>query len=149
QALYLYQPQERRSAYTAIRSRDLTAKRLFDIIAASSALACLMPFLLLVALAIRLESPGPILFSQMRYGHRNKPFRIWKFRSMWTHLGDPTGVAQTMDNDPRLTRVGDFIRRKNIDELPQLWNVLRGDMSIVGPRPHAIGMLAGGMLYEE
>ena len=149
QALYWYQPRERRSGIAAIRARDLTAKRMFDIVSASLALACLMPLFLLVALAIKLESRGPVLFSQLRYGLNNKPFRIWKFRSMYSHMADPTGIAQTVHNDPRVTCVGDFLRRKNIDELPQLWNVLRGEMSIVGPRPHAIGMIACGMLYEE
>ena len=127
----------------------LTPKLVFDVCAAGLALIVLSPILLLVALAVRLESKGPVLFSQVRYGWDNRPFRVYKFRTMWTHLGDARGVKQTQENDPRVTRVGAILRRTNIDELPQLLNVLKGDMSLVGPRPHAVGTLAGGMLYED
>ncbi|OJU09708.1 MAG: exopolysaccharide biosynthesis protein [Alphaproteobacteria bacterium 64-11] len=126
-----------------------TPKRVFDFTLAALALVFLSPLLLLVALAIRLESQGPILFCQTRYGWDNRPFRICKFRTMWTHLGDARGVRQTVVNDPRVTPLGAFLRKTNIDELPQLFNVLKGDMSLVGPRPHALGTLAGGMLYED
>jgi lipopolysaccharide/colanic/teichoic acid biosynthesis glycosyltransferase len=128
---------------------QLTPKLVFDVFAASAALLLLSPLLLLVAIAIRLESKGPVFFSQVRYGWDNRPFRVYKFRSMWTHLGDARGVAQTQANDPRITPLGAILRKTNIDELPQLWNVVKGDMSLVGPRPHAAGMLAGGMLYED
>lgn len=128
---------------------DLSAKRVFDIVASSCALVFMLPLFCVVALLIKLESPGPVFFSQLRYGRNNRCFRIWKFRSMWTHLADPSGVRQTTVDDPRVTRLGAFLRRSNIDELPQFWNVLRGEMSIVGPRPHAIGMLAAGRPYEE
>jgi lipopolysaccharide/colanic/teichoic acid biosynthesis glycosyltransferase len=127
----------------------LTPKLVFDVCAAGAALLMLSPLLLLVAIAIRLESRGPVLFSQVRYGWDNRPFRVYKFRSMWTHLGDARGVTQTKENDPRITPLGAILRKTNIDELPQLWNVVKGDMSLVGPRPHAAGMLAGGMLYED
>ena len=127
----------------------LTPKLVFDVFAASLALAMLSPLFLLVAIAIRLESRGPVFFSQVRYGWDNRPFRVYKFRSMWTHMGDARGVTQTRENDPRITPLGAVLRKTNIDELPQLWNVVRGDMSLVGPRPHAAGMLAGGMLYED
>jgi lipopolysaccharide/colanic/teichoic acid biosynthesis glycosyltransferase len=127
----------------------LAVKRGFDIAASGAALLFMLPLFVLVAIAIKLDSPGPVFFFQWRYGQGNKPIQVWKFRSMWVHLSDPTGVRQTLPGDPRITRIGAFIRRSNIDELPQLWNVLRGDMSIVGPRPHAIGMLAAGQLYEE
>ena len=127
----------------------LTPKLVFDICAAGLALLILSPVLLLVALAVRLESKGPVLFSQVRYGWDNRPFRVYKFRTMWTHLGDARGVNQTQANDPRVTPLGAILRRTNIDELPQLFNVLKGDMSLVGPRPHAVGTLAGGMLYED
>jgi lipopolysaccharide/colanic/teichoic acid biosynthesis glycosyltransferase len=143
----------------AIRSRnaedfsfvwpDFSAKRLFDLFAAVFALLLLAPVLVIAAIAIKLESPGPVFFAQLRYGLGSRPFRIWKFRSMRTELCDASGVRQTQANDPRLTRVGIFLRRSNIDELPQLFNVIRGEMSIVGPRPHAIGMLAAGKLYED
>lgn len=127
----------------------LPAKRAFDVVASGLAIVFLFPLFVLVALAIVVDSPGPFFFSQPRYGRHNKPFRIWKFRTMWVHLADPSGVCQTVENDPRITRLGAFLRRSNIDELPQLWNVFCGDMSLVGPRPHAIGMLAGGRPYEE
>lgn len=128
---------------------DFSAKRMFDIFAAGFALILLLPVLVMAAIAIKLESPGPVLFAQLRYGRNDRPFRIWKFRSMRSELCDASGVRQTQANDPRLTRVGAFLRRNNIDELPQLINVIRGEMSIVGPRPHAIGMLAAGRLYED
>ena len=128
---------------------DLSTKRLFDLLAAVSALIFLLPVFAMAAIAIKLESPGPVFFRQIRYGRNSRPFRIWKFRSMRTELCDASGVCQTQANDPRLTRVGAFLRRSNIDELPQLFNVIRGQMSIVGPRPHAIGMQAAGQLYED
>lgn len=126
----------------------VTPKRVFDVCAAGLALLVLSPLLLLVALAIRLESKGPVLFSQVRYGWDNRPFRVYKFRSMWAEKCD-SGSRQCVENDPRVTRVGAFIRKTNIDELPQLINVVKGNMSLVGPRPHAVGTLAGGMLYED
>jgi lipopolysaccharide/colanic/teichoic acid biosynthesis glycosyltransferase len=101
-----------------------------------------------VALAIRLSSPGPILFRQQRYGLDSEPFTILKFRTKFVSDMDVTGVKQTRAGDSRVTPLGRFLRRTNLDELPQLINVLRGDMSLVGPRPHVPGMLAGGMLYE-
>jgi len=127
----------------------LTPKLVFDVCAAGLALILLSPLLLLVAIAIKLESRGPVFFSQVRYGWDNRPFRVYKFRSMWTHMGDARGTRQTQENDPRVTPLGAFLRKTNIDELPQLLNVVKGDMSLVGPRPHAVGTLAGGMLYED
>jgi lipopolysaccharide/colanic/teichoic acid biosynthesis glycosyltransferase len=126
----------------------LTPKLMFDVCVAGLALLVLSPLLLVVALAIRLESKGPVLFSQVRYGWDNRPFRVYKFRSMWTDRCD-SGSRQCVENDPRVTRIGNFIRKTNIDELPQLLNVVKGNMSLVGPRPHAVGTLAGGMLYED
>lgn len=125
-----------------------TPKLAFDVCVASLALLVLSPLLLLVAMAIRLESRGAVLFSQVRYGWDNRPFRVYKFRSMWTEACD-SGSRQCIENDPRITRIGNFIRKTNIDELPQLINVVKGNMSLVGPRPHAVGTLAGGMLYED
>lgn len=116
---------------------ELAAKRALDIVVAATALILLSPLLLLVALAIRLDSRGPILFRQRRHGFNQSPFRILKFRTMTTMDDGPIIVQATRD-DARVTRVGRFLRRWNIDELPQLLNVLRGDMSIVGPRPHAV-----------
>jgi polysaccharide biosynthesis protein PslA len=128
---------------------QITPKLVFDIAAASTALLLLLPVLLLVAIAIKLESRGPVLFSQVRYGWDNRPFRVYKFRSMWMHMSDARGTKQAQKDDPRVTPLGAFLRKANIDELPQLWNVIRGDMSLVGPRPHAVGTMAGGMLYED
>ena len=112
-------------------------KRLFDIVLASAGLLMLSPLLLLVAILIKLDSPGPVFFLQRRYGFNQKPFRIIKFRTMTT-LDDGPVVHQATRNDARITRLGQFLRRWNIDELPQLVNVLLGNMSLVGPRPHAI-----------
>lgn len=123
-------------------------KRLMDIVVSATALVFLMPFLLFVAALVRLDSPGPALFTQDRWGEGCRRIRIFKFRSMRSDLCDKSGIRQTTEQDPRVTRLGAILRRTNIDELPQLFNVLRGDMSLVGPRCHAIGMLAGGLPYE-
>lgn len=128
---------------------DFALKRMLDVTISCFALLLLAPVLLFIAILIRLESPGSPLFSQLRWGQNGKKIRIYKFRSMRSDLCDPTGVSQTVENDPRITRLGGFLRKSNLDELPQLINVLVGDMSIVGPRCHAIGMLAGGVLYED
>jgi exopolysaccharide biosynthesis polyprenyl glycosylphosphotransferase len=125
------------------------AKRVTDIVGASCGIVLLSPVLLACAIAIKLESPGPILFSQERAGYRNKPFRMLKFRSMYTAQADATGSQLTSRNDPRVTKVGAFLRRTSADELPQLFNVLGGDMSLVGPRPHPKGAKAGASLYDD
>lgn len=122
-------------------------KRAFDIVSASAALLILSPILLLAAIAIKLDSSGPILFRQVRVGQGNRQFRIFKFRSMRQEREDPDGKSSTSRDDDRITRVGRFIRRTSIDELPQLLNVLSGEMSMVGPRPHALGSLAGDRLF--
>lgn len=111
-------------------------KRVFDIVIASSALIMLAPLLLLVALAIKLESKGPAIFRQERGGFGGKTFMIWKFRTMT--VTENRGVVQARKGDARVTRFGGFLRRSSWDELPQLVNVLKGDMSIIGPRPHAV-----------
>lgn len=129
--------------------RQMFLKRIMDVAFALLALLVLLPLLLTVALMIRLDSPGPVLFRQTRWGRNCRPIKVYKFRSMRADLGDLTGVSQTVRDDPRITKVGAIIRRTNIDELPQLLNVLRGDMSLVGPRCHAIGMLAAGIPYED
>lgn len=124
------------------------AKRLLDIAVSTALILVLSPLLVAVALAIKLTSHGPVLFRQPRYGLDSELFDVLKFRSMYTDRGDRSGVAQTRARDPRITPIGKFIRRTNIDELPQLVNVLRGDMSLVGPRPHVPGMRAAGVHYE-
>ena len=116
---------------------ELLAKRAFDIIFATIGLIGLSPLFLMVSIAIKLESRGPIFFRQLRHGFNNKEIRVLKFRSM-TVMESDGPFTQAVKNDPRVTRIGQIIRATNIDELPQLLNVLRGEMSIVGPRPHAV-----------
>ena len=128
---------------------QLASKRLLDIMISFSALVMLSLLFLVIAVIIKRDSPGPVFFSQQRWGRDGKKITIYKFRSMRSDLCDNTGVKQTVVDDPRITRIGAFIRRTNIDELPQLINVLKGDMSLIGPRCHAVGMLASGMLFEE
>ncbi len=129
--------------------RDRIMKRLFDLVASSLALLILSPLLIAVAIAIRLESPGPVLFRQQRIGRDNTLFMMFKFRSMYHDQCDPTAAVLTARADSRVTKVGQFIRRNSIDELPQLFNVLLGDMSMVGPRPHALSARAADRLYWE
>ena len=124
---------------------EIVEKRVFDVAVAGVALVALAPLFALVALAIRLESKGPAFFLQRRYGFNHEPFRIVKFRSM-SVAEDGRDFQQAQARDARFTRVGRWLRRTNLDELPQLLNVLRGDMSLVGPRPHA---LAHDQLFED
>ncbi len=128
---------------------DRIVKRAFDLAVAGVALLVLSPLLVLTAIAIRLESQGPILFRQNRIGRDNRIFRVLKFRSMYAEDCDPHATRLTSRKDSRVTRVGALIRRTSIDELPQLINVLRGDMSIVGPRPHPLGARAADLLYWD
>jgi Undecaprenyl-phosphate glucose phosphotransferase len=116
---------------------EIVQKRCFDLLFAALALLAMTPLLIAVAILIKLDSPGPIFFVQRRYGFNQQPFRIIKFRTMRA-LEDGALVAQATRDDPRLTKVGRWLRRWNIDEIPQLFNVLTGDMSLVGPRPHAL-----------
>lgn len=124
-------------------------KRFEDVVVAGLALALLWPLMLAVAVAIKLESRGPVLFRQPRLGFNNVPFEVWKFRSMYAEVGDIGATHQTVRGDPRVTRVGRFIRRTSLDELPQLFNVLRGHMSVVGPRPHALHTSAAGKNFQD
>lgn len=133
---------------TSRRRFALGIKRAMDIVVGGAALVALAPLLILVAAAIVTTNRGPVLFRQTREGLHGKPFEALKFRSMRVEEGDLTGVAQTTKDDPRVTAVGRFIRRTSIDELPQLINVLRGEMSLVGPRPHVAGMKAAGISYR-
>jgi lipopolysaccharide/colanic/teichoic acid biosynthesis glycosyltransferase len=111
-----------------------TSKRLFDIVCAATGLLVLAPLGLLLALLIKLADGGPIFYGQIRVGQFGKPFRILKFRSMVVNA-DKMGMPVTRQKDPRITRIGGFLRKAKLDELPQLWNVLVGEMSLVGPRP--------------
>ncbi|TDA47339.1 undecaprenyl-phosphate glucose phosphotransferase [Burkholderia pyrrocinia] len=119
------------------RGAQLT-KTIFDRAFAAAVLIVLMPLLLAIAAAIRLTSPGPVLFTQKRRGGDGGTFDIYKFRTMRVHVEQPGTVVQAKRNDPRVTKVGAFLRRTSLDELPQFINVLFGDMSVVGPRPHAV-----------
>jgi len=112
-------------------------------------LVLLAPLLMLTALAVKLSSHGPALFKQQRYGFNDQLIEIWKFRTMYHHLADPNADKLATKDDARVTPVGRFLRRMSLDELPQLFNVLRGEMSLVGPRPHAMAAKAGGQLYDD
>lgn len=132
----------------ATRRAQLAAKRLIDISGALIGLALLCVPFLLVALAIKCTSKGPVFFHQHRVGYRNARFEIVKFRTMYANACDKSGISQTTVEDFRVTPMGKILRRTSVDELPQLWNVLRGEMSLVGPRPHVDGMIAAGMPYD-
>ena len=123
---------------TPLTGMRLFLKRAEDLLLAGVALIVATPVLLLVAVAIKLDSAGPVFFRQQRMGWNGEIFRIWKFRSMLVHPLEDDVLKQAEKNDPRITRVGGFIRRTSLDELPQLFNVLMGEMSLVGPRPHAV-----------
>lgn len=129
--------------------RDRIIKRMFDIVVSSVAIILLSPILIAAAIAVRVSGPGPVFFRQERLGRDAAPFLIFKYRTMHHALADVEGTRLTEKNDPRVTRIGDFLRRTSIDELPQLFNVLLGDMSIVGPRPHAPAAKAADSLYWE
>jgi Undecaprenyl-phosphate glucose phosphotransferase len=124
-------------------------KRCEDIVLSGLALLALSPLMLLIALAVKLESRGPVLFRQKRYGYNQRLIEVYKFRSMHHHLRDEHADRQTGRDDPRVTRVGRFIRKTSLDELPQLFNVLGGSMSMVGPRPHATATKAANVLFED
>ena len=118
-------------------------KRLMDIFIASLALIGLSPILFLIAFLIKKDSPGPALFKQPRHGFNNRVFDVYKFRSMRNDAADLQAAQQTVAGDARITKIGRFIRKTSLDELPQLINVVKGEMSLVGPRPHAVGMRTG------
>ena len=130
-----------------IRAR--ITKRAFDLAASAAALVLLSPVLLLAALAVKLEDGGPVFFRQRRLGRGNRFFWIYKLRTMRVESSDADGNRSAGRTDDRVTRVGHFLRRTSIDELPQLLNVVKGEMSIVGPRPHALGSQAGDKLFWE
>jgi Undecaprenyl-phosphate glucose phosphotransferase len=124
-------------------------KGVLDRIIALVAIVLLSPVMLATAVAVKLESKGPIIFRQRRYGFNNELIEVYKFRSMYTNLSDATASKLVTKNDPRVTRVGRIIRKTSLDELPQLFNVLTGQLSIVGPRPHATQAKAADALYEQ
>ncbi|MCF8503431.1 MAG: exopolysaccharide biosynthesis polyprenyl glycosylphosphotransferase [Caulobacter sp.] len=118
-------------------------KRIQDLVVGATALALGWPLMVAVAVAIKLDSQGPIFFRQRRHGFNNEEILVWKFRSMRAEAADFAAVQQVRAGDDRVTRVGRFIRKTSLDELPQLFNVMTGEMSLVGPRPHAVGMKTG------
>lgn len=128
---------------------DAIGKRVFDIVFSGLVLLLATPLFMVLALLIKLESRGPILFKQRRYGFNNEVIEVYKFRSMKQEFADPDAKTLTARDDPRVTRVGRFMRRTSLDELPQMLNVLRGEMSVVGPRPHALRTTAGGKMCED
>ena len=128
---------------------NLVFKWVFDKVVALTALILLSPVMVATAIAIKLESKGPVFFMQHRHGFNNELVRIYKFRSMRTDMLDQSAAKLVTKDDPRVTKVGKFIRRTSIDELPQLINVLKGELSIVGPRPHALQAKAANQLYYE
>jgi Undecaprenyl-phosphate glucose phosphotransferase len=129
----------------AMDARRALVKRIQDLVIGTVAAVVALPVMLAVAVAVRLDSPGPILFRQRRQGFNNEVIVVWKFRSMRVETCDERATRQIGVDDPRVTRVGAFIRQTSLDELPQLLNVLRGEMSLVGPRPHALGMKTEGV----
>ncbi len=132
-----------------INEWDSVAKRIFDIVFSILGIVLLSPVMLATAIAIKLESKGPVIFKQKRHGFNNEIVNVFKFRSMYSDQCDPSARNAVTKNDPRVTRVGRFIRKTSIDELPQFFNSLRGDLSLVGPRPHAISARSHDLLYHE
>ena len=124
-------------------------KRIEDVVIAGVCLLFTLPLMLVIALFIKLDSRGPVLFRQKRLGANNLPFDLLKFRSMYVEQADPLGHQLTRVGDPRITRVGRFLRMTSMDEVPQLINVLKGDMSLVGPRPHPLAANAAGISYAR
>ena len=133
----------------ATRFVSLAIKRLMDITLAVLLIVFFLPVFIAAALAIKLTSKGPVLFKQQRVGFRNQDFSVYKFRTMYVASQDLSGVQQTTADDARITAVGRVLRKTSVDELPQIINILKGEMSFVGPRPHVARMLAGGLPYEE
>ncbi len=128
---------------------DQAVKWIEDRLLGTLILLCAAPVMVAVALAIKLNSRGPVFFCQQREGFNNRPFMVWKFRTMFTDRCEAVDIVQAQRGDSRVTKVGAFLRRTSLDELPQLFNVLLGQMSLVGPRPHAASTRAGGRVFSE
>ena len=129
---------------------DVILKAVFDRVVGTLAILAMSPVLLLTALAIKLDSPGPIFFKQLRHGFNNEPVEVLKFRSLYADKTDHTAARQVTKDDPRVTRVGRFIRKTSLDELPQLFNVVfKGNLSLVGPRPHAVHARIANKDYND
>ncbi len=134
---------------TSEQRRDLALKRWFDLLVAPIGIIVLLPLLIAIAAAVKITSRGPIFFRQSRPGLGGRPFTVLKFRTLYVEHEDASGIRQTTLDDDRVTPFGRFLRQTSLDELPQLFNVLRGDMSLVGPRPHVEGMKAAGRDYRD
>jgi len=133
-----------------IQDWDVVLKWVFDKVVGTAALIALAPLFILTAIAVKLDSKGPVFFRQKRYGFNNEMIEVFKFRSMYTDMSDATAAKLVTKGDPRVTRVGRFIRKTSIDELPQLFNVVfKGNLSLVGPRPHAAHAKAADKLYDD
>ena len=132
-----------------LNSWDQFMKDTLDRVIALAAMVVLSPVMLIVALAVRMESKGPVIFRQNRFGFNNELVQVFKFRSMYTDMSDASASKLVTKGDPRVTKVGRIIRKTSLDELPQLINVLQGQLSLVGPRPHATQAKAAGTLYDE
>lgn len=132
-----------------INNWDSVAKRAFDILFSLLGIIVFSPVMIATAIAIKLDSKGPVFFMQKRHGFNNEVIDVYKFRSMYTEMSDPTARNAVTKNDPRVTRVGRFIRKTSIDELPQFFNALLGSLSLVGPRPHAVSAQSHNKLYHE
>ena len=132
-----------------INDWDSVAKRAFDVVFSLLGIVVLSPVMVATAIAIKLDSKGPVLFKQKRHGFNNEIIEVYKFRSMYTDQSDPTAIRPVTKGDPRVTRVGRFIRKTSIDELPQFFNALLGSLSLVGPRPHAVAAQSHNLLYNE
>jgi lipopolysaccharide/colanic/teichoic acid biosynthesis glycosyltransferase len=136
----------RRQAASSIRYLSSRRRRALELLIASGLLVLLLPLMGMIAASVRIGSKGPVLFRQKRHGKEKAEFELLKFRSMYCSQSLDPGVTQATRDDPRVTSVGRVLRRTSLDELPQLWNVIKGDMSLIGPRPHAIEHDA---LYEQ
>lgn len=120
-----------------------------DVILSLVAIVILAPVFVMAAIAIKATSAGPVFFKQQRVGVNNTAFSVYKFRTMFVDRQDTTGVQQTLAEDPRITPIGRILRKTSVDEVPQILNIMRGEMSFVGPRPHVADMLAGGLPYDH
>jgi Undecaprenyl-phosphate glucose phosphotransferase len=132
-----------------INDWDSVAKRAFDIVFSLLGILVFSPIMIATAIAIKLDSKGPVIFRQKRHGFNNEVIEVYKFRSMYTEYSDPAARNVVVKDDPRVTRVGRFIRRTSIDELPQFFNALFGSLSLVGPRPHAVAAQSHSRLFNE
>jgi exopolysaccharide biosynthesis polyprenyl glycosylphosphotransferase len=138
-----------RAVYPPLVGWKALVKRAEDLIIAGGVTLLAAPAIVTIAALIKLTSRGPVFFRQHRCGYKGQIFEVYKFRTMYTHLADISGAEQTQRGDPRITPFGSWLRRSSLDELPQLFNILRGDMSLVGPRPHPLGMTACGVPLDQ